>query len=305
MSIATSTNCLKISHVIPVSSFGDRLKEAFGTEQIPEIAKRLNVTYQAAKNYVEGRIPPADKLVEISNSTNCSIHWLLTGNGKPTISKTDEVEKIKIDKLIDFLEEDEIKDIEEFRQLEIEDLNEDVPLNRFLVELLRLGLWSKFKDENEVEIDEQLENINEGDNLNYALRATILRIIRHEITWGKSRDLILDLINKQSAGDNTVPRRNNLNNLVEFKKPKKEKIQDLGMVDKFNIEDAIQKHSTLEDTLQTWYQFEGKTLPEDFSLNFAGWKDLSMEDKIQTVKDVKTFADKMNEKIDKGELEDE
>jgi repressor LexA len=61
--------------------FGERLKEAFGNAGTAEIARRLGITYQAAKNYVEGRIPPAEKLIEISRSTNCSIHWLLTGEG--------------------------------------------------------------------------------------------------------------------------------------------------------------------------------------------------------------------------------
>jgi SOS regulatory protein LexA len=66
--------------------FGERLREAFDNAGTAEIARRLGVTYQAAKNYLEGRIPSAEKLIEIADSTHCSIHWLLTGEGPREIS---------------------------------------------------------------------------------------------------------------------------------------------------------------------------------------------------------------------------
>jgi len=65
-----------------MSEFGERLKVAFGTQSISKIADRMGVSYQAVKNYVEGRIPDSDKLIEIASSTGCSIHWLLTGEGE-------------------------------------------------------------------------------------------------------------------------------------------------------------------------------------------------------------------------------
>lgn len=70
-----------------LSSFGDRLKEAYETSEIPALARKLGVTYQAAKNYVEGRIPSVEKLIDISRSTGCSIDWLLTGEGEKYRSK--------------------------------------------------------------------------------------------------------------------------------------------------------------------------------------------------------------------------
>lgn len=71
-------------------SFGARLKQAFGHARNAEIARKLGVTDAAVKNYVEGRVPPADVLVTISDLTNCSIHWLLTGEGP---SKTSIIEQ--------------------------------------------------------------------------------------------------------------------------------------------------------------------------------------------------------------------
>jgi SOS regulatory protein LexA len=65
-----------------MNTFGDRLKAAFNTDEIAEIARKMSKSYQAVKNYVEGRIPSAEVLIEISNSTNCSIDWLLTGKGE-------------------------------------------------------------------------------------------------------------------------------------------------------------------------------------------------------------------------------
>lgn len=72
---------------------------------------------------------------------------------------------------------------------------------------------------------------------------------------------------------------------------------------RFDVEKAVLKYETLEETVEAWYQFEGKEIPEDFALNFHFWKDLSLNDKIQTVKDIKTFTDRMNEKIDRGEID--
>lgn len=78
-----------------------------------------------------------------------------------------------------------------------------------------------------------------------------------------------------------------------------------GSKQEFDVEKAVIEFDTLEDTIQAWYRFEGKELPSDFGLSFHFWKDLPLEDKIQTVKDIKTFADRMNEKIERGEIDND
>ena len=64
-------------------AFVERFTEACGTAEPAEIARLLNISYQAAKNYLEGgRYPKPEILIVIAERTNCSIHWLLTGKGK-------------------------------------------------------------------------------------------------------------------------------------------------------------------------------------------------------------------------------
>jgi cellulose biosynthesis protein BcsQ len=63
------------------SSFGERLKDAFGNSQNKEIATLLGVSNPAVTAYLRGRVPPAEKLVEIAKLTGYNLHWLLTGEG--------------------------------------------------------------------------------------------------------------------------------------------------------------------------------------------------------------------------------
>ncbi len=67
------------------SGFIQRFIEVCGTSQPAEVARLLNVSYQAATNYLNGRIPEAKILITISEQTPYSIHWLLTGEGKKNV----------------------------------------------------------------------------------------------------------------------------------------------------------------------------------------------------------------------------
>jgi transcriptional regulator with XRE-family HTH domain len=64
-----------------LSAFGSRLKIAFKNASNVEIAKILGMTETAVRNYLKKRVPKAEVLILISDKTNCSIHWLLTGEG--------------------------------------------------------------------------------------------------------------------------------------------------------------------------------------------------------------------------------
>ena len=59
--------------------FSDRFVEACGTSEPAEIQRLLNIKYQTVVNYLNGRLPKADKLIAISERTGYSIDWLLTG----------------------------------------------------------------------------------------------------------------------------------------------------------------------------------------------------------------------------------
>ena len=63
-------------------NFIERFCEVCGSTQPAEIARLLNISYNAAKNYLSGRMPDAKVLITISEKTEYSLHWLLTGKGK-------------------------------------------------------------------------------------------------------------------------------------------------------------------------------------------------------------------------------
>jgi transcriptional regulator with XRE-family HTH domain len=65
--------------------FWDRLQEAFETSKAPEIARRLGLEKQAVYKWRDGSLPALDTLLAISETTGCSLHWLLTGEGPPKV----------------------------------------------------------------------------------------------------------------------------------------------------------------------------------------------------------------------------
>lgn len=64
------------------ADFAVRFAEACGTTEPARIQRLLNISYQAAKNYLTGRLPDARVLITIAERTPYSIHWLLTGDGE-------------------------------------------------------------------------------------------------------------------------------------------------------------------------------------------------------------------------------
>ena len=64
------------------SDFVTRFVEACGTSEPAKVQRLLNISYQAAKNYLQGRLPHSDVLILIAQRTSYSIDWLLTGRGK-------------------------------------------------------------------------------------------------------------------------------------------------------------------------------------------------------------------------------
>ncbi len=61
--------------------FSKRFVEICGTSRPAEIQRMLDISYQTAKNYLEGRLPSAEVLVTICERTPYSLNWLLTGRG--------------------------------------------------------------------------------------------------------------------------------------------------------------------------------------------------------------------------------
>jgi hypothetical protein len=64
------------------TEFVERFIEVCGTSEPSKVQKLLDVSYQAAKNYLQGRLPDSYVLKTISERTPYSINWLLTGQGE-------------------------------------------------------------------------------------------------------------------------------------------------------------------------------------------------------------------------------
>jgi predicted transcriptional regulator len=85
-------------------SFAERFIEVCGSKQPNDIAQLLNITYQAAKNYLQGRFPDSKVLKTISEKTPYSINWLLTGRGEKFVKdSTDQDTLILSDQMRTFV----------------------------------------------------------------------------------------------------------------------------------------------------------------------------------------------------------
>ena len=62
--------------------FAARFAEVCGTSEPARIQRLLNISYQSAKNYLNGRLPDPRVLITIAERTPYSLHWLLTGTGE-------------------------------------------------------------------------------------------------------------------------------------------------------------------------------------------------------------------------------
>ena len=68
------------------NSFVQRFVEVCGSAEPAKIQRLLNISYQAARNYLHGRLPDSYVLKTIAERTPYSINWLLTGDGDKFIS---------------------------------------------------------------------------------------------------------------------------------------------------------------------------------------------------------------------------
>lgn len=96
------------------SHFVARFIEVCGGSQPAEIARLLNISYQAAKNYLQGRLPDSNVLMSIAEQTSYSIHWLLTGNGEKYVKINLEKDTLKLsDEFKALIKEECQKNVEE------------------------------------------------------------------------------------------------------------------------------------------------------------------------------------------------
>ena len=68
------------------NNFIERFVEVCGSAEPVKIQRLLNISYQAARNYLQGRLPDSYVLRTIAEQTPYSLNWLLTGNGEKFVS---------------------------------------------------------------------------------------------------------------------------------------------------------------------------------------------------------------------------
>lgn len=90
--------------------FGSRFAEACGTSEAARIQRLLNISYQAAKNYLNGRLPDPRVLLTIAERTPYSLHWLLTGQGEKFSLPSNPEDTLPLARQISFLIKQEVED---------------------------------------------------------------------------------------------------------------------------------------------------------------------------------------------------
>jgi hypothetical protein len=81
------------------NGFVERFIEVCGTSQASKVQHLLNISYQAAKNYLNGRLPESKVLQIIAEKTPYSVHWLLTGKGAKLIAGGNTEQSRSLDEL--------------------------------------------------------------------------------------------------------------------------------------------------------------------------------------------------------------
>ncbi len=72
--------------------FQKRFVAMCGTSNPRTISEFLGISYQAARNYLDGRIPESKVLVRFAEKSPVSIHWLLTGEGEKYVERKSKTE---------------------------------------------------------------------------------------------------------------------------------------------------------------------------------------------------------------------
>ena len=92
------------------TQFGSRFAEACGTSEPARIQRLLNISYQAAKNYLHGRMPDSQVLLTIAERTPYSLHWLLTGDGEKFLIPARNEDTLPLARQISALIKQEVED---------------------------------------------------------------------------------------------------------------------------------------------------------------------------------------------------
>lgn len=266
----------------------DRIVICLGTDKTGRIAEILDISDSLVSDWKGDRaFPTLIKLFEIADYGSTTVDWILKGNEPKNIS----VNVDNLSKSVNFYTRNILFEISKKTGQSLPDLMQQL-IDDGLI--LRGHLMFHPKEE---------------------LRNQELKIIHTTLKWydnlPKEEDKESFALKIISLMVSSFKRKTfNLKDKPKAKGRSKKSetlidAQHLGNIDEFNVEEAVQKHDTLDETLEAWYKSEGKEMPQGFSLNFDGWQKWSVEFKVVAVKQAREFADAMLEKFERGEFDDE
>lgn len=61
-------------------------------------------------------------------------------------------------------------------------------------------------------------------------------------------------------------------------------VQNLGVIDQFDIAAAIKKHDNARTVLDLWYTYDHEPVPEISAIAFEGWSKMSLEEKVRMIR---------------------
>lgn len=70
-------------------------------------------------------------------------------------------------------------------------------------------------------------------------------------------------------------------------------VQDLGSVDEFDLETAVERYDDPQAIMNEWYRADGLAAPADFGvIFFSGWRTFTLKQKIDALRDARRVLDR-------------
>lgn len=120
---------IKNNTIVENEDFVSRLVDVCKTNEPAELSRLLGISYQGAKNYLEGRLPDAKVLVTIVEKTQCSLNWLLTGKGEKSLKPS----KLGFNEVFDSKLKESIQELLIRGAVTVQDVDEDSQQAEYVV----------------------------------------------------------------------------------------------------------------------------------------------------------------------------
>lgn len=254
--------CSRFVVTMEKTTFGQRLKTAFGNASNAEIARKIGVSPQAVVNYVGGRIPDLDKLLQVKATTNCDLDWLLTGEEK-TNREVVELNP-ELQRRVKQIASEQAHTV--FEDVQIAAGNLDDLTVRLLTEYLiarALKSLNLIADESDV---------MDGSDLKRAEKFSFVRNLPPTLD-----QFVKQLVSEQLRTQTETP------------------VQELGTVDEFDVRAAVERYDDPYLVMRDWYAHDKLNYMPDV-IDASGWEGLSVEEKVQQLTGLRRIQDRQEER---------